>query len=110
MAKAVLLAWSSPQSADRIAEFHNWYENTHIPQIRAAVPAITEVSRYEFVDSADREATHRYLAIYELDDADVEAAAAALAENGAAGRIEMTTAMDLTDRPPVAQWYRGHTA
>ncbi len=104
-----MLAWSSPQSPDRLGEFGEWYENTHIPQIRAAVTSIIAVSRYELVDPESTEPSHRYLAVYELDDDDIPAAAAALAQSAAAGRMEMTTAMNMTDHPPTAQWYRAST-
>ena len=101
-----MLAWSSPLSPDRLGEFEEWYETTHIPQIRAAVPSITAVSRFERVDPESAGPSHRYLAVYELDDDDIPAAAAALADAGAAGRLEMTTAMDMTGQPPAAQWFR----
>lgn len=110
MAKAVLLAWSSPTSAERLAEFDEWYEGTHIPQVRAAVPAITTVARYELVDPDSPGPVSRYLAIYELDDADVQAAAAAMAASAAAGRIELSTAMDMAGNPPAVQWCRSHPA
>lgn len=108
MPKAVLLAWSSPRSAERVAEFDEWYERTHIPQVRTAVPSITAVSRYELVDPDSPEPVNRYLAIYELDDGDVKAAAAAMADSAAAGRIELTTALDMADHPPTVQWCRAH--
>jgi len=104
-----MLAWSSPQSPGQAGEFEDWYENTHIPQIRAAVASITEVSRYQLVDPESGESSDRYLAVYELDTGDIPAAAAALADNAAAGRLEMTTAMNVTDHPPLAQWYRAST-
>jgi hypothetical protein len=108
MAKALLLAWSSPASPDQVAEFEEWYTRTHIPQVRAAVPSITSVSRYELVDPGSPEPSNRYLAVYEIDDTDVAAAAAAMGESAAAGRIEMTTAMNTTQEPPAAQWYRSY--
>jgi hypothetical protein len=43
-----------------------------------------------------------------LDDADIPAAAAAMNESAGAGKLDMTPAMDLAERPPVAQWYRGY--
>jgi hypothetical protein len=106
VARALMLAWSSPASPGQTGEFEAWYEDTHIPQIRAAVPSITAVSRYELVDLESGEPSHRYLAVYELDGDDIPAAAASLADGAAAGRMEMTTAMDLTGNPPVAQWFR----
>ena len=44
--------------------------------------------------------------MYELDTDDIPAAAAALADSAAAGRMDMTTAMNVTDNPPTAQWFR----
>jgi hypothetical protein len=100
-----MLAWSSPASPDQAAEFEAWYESTHIPQIRAAVPSITAVSRYQLVDPESPGRSERYLAVYELDTDDIPAAAAALADSAAAGRMEMTTTMNMTDNPPAAQWF-----
>jgi hypothetical protein len=97
MAKALLLAWSSPASGGDLAEYQEWYKKIHIPQVRATVPSISAVSRYELVDPESPEAALRYLVIYEMDDDDIPAA----------GRIQLTTAMNTTDHPPVAQWYRG---
>lgn len=101
-----MLAWSSPASPGQAGEFEDWYENTHIPQIRAAVPSITAVSRYQLADPESPGRSDRYLAVYELDTDDIQAAAAALADSAAAGRIDMTTAMNMTDNPPAAQWFQ----
>ncbi len=106
VARALMLAWSSPASPGQTGEFEEWYETTHIPQIRAAVPSITAVSRYELVDPESVDRSNRYLTVYELDTDDIPAAAAALAGSAAAGRMDMTTAMNVTDHPPIAQWYR----
>jgi hypothetical protein len=110
MAKALMLAWSSPVSPDRAAEYEDWYTGTHIPQVRAAVPAITAVSRFQLADPDSPRAADRYLAIYELDDDDIPAASAALASSAAAGRLDMSPAMDVTDQPPAVQWCRAHPA
>ncbi len=108
MAKGVFLAWSSPVSPDQLGAFDEWYESTHIPQVRAAVPSISGVARYELVDPAADGPGYRYLTVYELDDADIPAAAAAMNESAAAGKLDLSPAMDLAQRPPVAQWYRAH--
>ncbi len=108
MAKGVFLAWSSPVSPDQLAEFDEWYSGTHIPQVRAAVPSISAVARYELVDPAADGPSYRYLTVYELDDVDIPAAAAAMNESAAAGKIEMSPAMDLAQRPPAAEWYRAY--
>ena len=58
MAKGLLLAWSSPASDESDAEFNSWYEDTHIPQVRAAIPSITAVYRYRTADLPARSSPH----------------------------------------------------
>ena len=108
MADGVFLAWSSPVSPDQLAQFDQWYSSTHIPQVRAAVPSISAVARYELIDPAGAGPSYRYLTVYELDDADIPAAVAAMNESAAVGKIDMSPAMDLVQRPPVAEWYRAY--
>jgi EthD domain len=114
MAQALLLAWSSPVDDASDREFAAWYEGTHIPQVRAAIPAITAVHRYTPADLPDGAGTgapptHRYLAVYELDTDDVAADAAALGAAMAEGKLDITTTIDLTVNPPVLWWYQGFT-
>jgi hypothetical protein len=66
------------------------------------------VARYELVDPASPEPTYRYLTVYELDDTGIGAAAAAMGESAAAGKVDMSPAMDMAQRPPVAEWYRAY--
>jgi hypothetical protein len=110
MAKAMFLAWASPVDDASETEFNTWYEGTHIPQVRAAIPAITAVHRYTLADlTAQAEAgappARRYLAFYEMDTDDVAGAAAALGAAAAACWMDMTPTMDMTANPPVLQWY-----
>jgi len=107
MAKGMLLAWSSPVTEESDAEFTTWYEKTHIPQVRTTVPSISAVHRYRTADlPGAQQPAHRYLAVYEMDSADVPAAAAALGLAVHEGRIDMTDTMDFATNPPVMQWYR----
>lgn len=108
MAKAVLIAFSSPASADDEARFNDWYDSTHIPQVRAAIPSISRVARYRTVDPAagpDAPAgPARYITVYEIDGADAAAAAAALGAAGQAGRLDQTATIDVSANPPVLVW------
>jgi len=70
----------------------------------------SDVARYELVDPAADGPSHRYLTVYELDDADIGAAAAAMNESAAAGKLDLSPAMDLAQRPPLAEWYRAYPA
>jgi hypothetical protein len=109
MAKAMFLAWASPVDEASEAEFNEWYEGTHIPQVRSAIPAITAVHRYRLADltagPGGAPPARRYLAVYELDTDDVAAAAAALGAAATEGRMDMTPTMDLHANPPDLQWY-----
>jgi hypothetical protein len=101
---AMLLAWSSPVDEASAEEFHQWYEGTHVPEVRAAVPGIVDVRRYSLNDlTAEGQPATRFLAIYEIKTDDLGGAAAAL--GAAAGRFTPTTTMDYAGEPPVLQWY-----
>jgi hypothetical protein len=108
MAKAIFLAWSDPVDEASEAEFSSWYEGTHIPQVRAAIPAISAVHRYQVADvpAAPGAPAHRYLAVYELDTDDVAGAMAALGAAVEGGRLDPTQTMDTTANPPVLAWYQ----
>jgi hypothetical protein len=103
---ALLMAWSSPASAEQAEEFHTWYEGTHVPEVRANVPGIVDVRRYTVVDpaAADGGPGTRFLAVYFLRTDDLATAAGALGNAMAGGRLTMSAAMDAAGDPPVLQW------
>jgi len=107
MAKATLIAMSSPTGPEQEDDFNDWYENTHIPQLREAIPSISNVTRYREVDPTGVSQTIRYVAVYELDTDDVAAAAGQLGAAGQGGKLDLTTTMDMTSNPPVLIWARG---
>ncbi|MFK0288679.1 hypothetical protein ACIQVL_50635 [Streptomyces sp. NPDC090499] len=104
MSTAMFLAWSSPVSPEAEDEFNDWYVNTHVPQVREAVPAVTAVRRYALLGSGGEAGPRRYLCCYELADADAAGAAQALSSAAEQGRFEMTPAMDRTTAPPELQF------
>jgi hypothetical protein len=103
MAQGLFIAYSSAVPG-RDADYEKWYDEIHIPDVRTAIPSITAVHRYRLVDLQGGGGAPRYVAVYELDDADVATAAAQLGAAGAEGRLRMTDAMDTTADPPVIQW------
>ena len=111
MAKSMFMAWASPADDASDAEFNAWYDGTHVPQVRAAIPAITAVHRYRLADvpGVGGAATHRYVAVYEMDTDDVAGAMAALGAASTEGRMDMTPTMDVATNPPVLQWYQAIT-
>lgn len=99
--KTLMLVWTSPVDG-RDEEFLHWYDTTHIPDIRAAVAGVGDVTRYR-MDRTD--GPSRYLTIYELTGADPAAVTKALGEAASSGRMEMSPVMDMTGHPPVLEFY-----
>lgn len=104
MDQALMVAYSSAVPG-KDAEYGRWYEEVHVPDVRAAIPSVTAVHRYRQVDLQDPGAAPRYLAVYELGDADVATAAGQLGAAAQAGRLRQTDTMDVTGDPPVLQWF-----
>jgi hypothetical protein len=104
VAGALLLAWTSPLPgrADAYAE---WLDAVHLPEVRAAVPAIRRSRRYRLADPQSSSQAPRYLVVHELDTDEVAGSAAQLDEALRAGRIGMSPDMDLTVTPPVVEWH-----
>lgn len=102
MAKTLLLVWSSPASPDVEETLNSWYDGTHIPELRAALPSITAVNRYQLHGEGG---TIRYLTAYELDEDDIDAATTAFNSVLASGTFTMTNTINMSDAPPVMQWY-----
>jgi hypothetical protein len=97
-----MLVWASPADG-RDEEFLHWYDTVHIPDIRTAVAAVAGVTRYRMTGSDG--GPPRYLTVYELEDADTDGAMKAIGDAATEGRMEMTSAMDMADRPPVVEFY-----
>jgi hypothetical protein len=104
VAEGLFIAYSSAVPG-RDAEYEKWYEEIHVPDVRAAIPSVTAVHRYKQVDLTGGGGAPRYVAVYELGDADVATAAGQLGAAGAEGRLRMTDTIDMTDNPPDIQWF-----
>ena len=104
MAQGLMLAYSSAVPG-REAEYEEWYEQVHVPDVRAAIPSVTAVHRYRRIDLSGGGGAPRFVAVYELGDADVATAAAQLGAAGAEGRLRMTDSIDMTGNPPDVQWF-----
>jgi len=102
MAKTLLVAFSSATSEEQIPEFTAWYEGTHVPEVRAAIPSISNVTRYQQTDPMTGEKINRFVAIYEIDEADVASAAGQLFS--AAAGFTPTDSMDRENDPAVLHW------
>ena len=87
MRNAVMITISSLASEDTEASFNHWYDAVHVPEVRAAVPAIVRVTRYRLVDLADRGPSAQFVAIYESDSENIREDAAQLVRAMRDGRI-----------------------
>jgi hypothetical protein len=94
MPKGYLIVKSQP-SPEQADAYHDWYENSHIPEL-LAVDGFVSARRLSAVEGDS------YLAIYEVDD--VDGAKAAMAEAQAAGTMTRPAGLQL-DPPPVVEWY-----
>jgi hypothetical protein len=99
MPKGIMYVETMPASADRESDYHKWYNEIHLPQI-TSVEGIVSARRF-----APTDGNGPFIAIYELDCDDLDAAVQRLGELGASG--EMTGLDNLAmDPPPVPRVYR----
>ena len=96
MPRGILLVQSRPASADDAAEYHRWYEDTHLPEM-LGIDGISGARRIESVDGGS------FVAVYEIDD--IDRAQAALAVARSSGAMTRPSGIQL-DPPPSVQWFR----
>lgn len=72
MARHLLLAFSAATPGQE-AEYHRWYDDVHLGEVRSAVPEVTNASRYELTQQMRGEFPAHFLAIYEIEAEDVDA-------------------------------------
>lgn len=93
--KTLQLVYSRPAEG-REAEFDEWYNNVHLPEI-LAVPGIVSAQRFDLFDAEITaqmpRPTHRYLAVYEMEG-DVDATMKAIREGVESGAIHMSDSFD----------------
>jgi hypothetical protein len=88
-----------PVSPEREADYHRWYDDTHLAEI-VAVEGIVSARRF-----APTDGNGPFVAIYELDCDDLEATTERLASLGAGGQLSSLEHIQL-DPPPVMRVYR----
>ena len=97
--KGIVYVESMPVSPDREADYHNWYNDTHLAEI-VAVEGFVSARRFAPVDG-----NGPFIAIYELDSDDVPGAMKRLAALGQSGNMSSLEHLQL-DPPPVTRVYR----
>jgi hypothetical protein len=106
MAKGLLVVQTRPAAPDRADEYHDWYDNVHIPAL-LEVPGVVGAHRYEACDPATGEpvADAPFLAVYELDAEDLAGPVRDLAVRTRGTPAAATDAVSV-DPPPVVTLYR----
>ena len=94
----VQLVFSNP-AAGKDAEFNEWYDNVHIPQL-LEVPGMLSAKRYALKESelyrvpGGQVPDHRYLCVYEMEG-DVDTIMTEIRARVADGRVQMADCLDL---------------
>ena len=89
MAKYVFLVHSQPTEGGEDA-YNDWYNNVHLGEV-LTIPGFVAAQRFKVQDGSDG---LQYLAIYELETDDPQAALAALGAGIQAGDVKMSDAID----------------
>lgn len=88
-----------PVSPDKEADYHSWYDGTHLAQI-LSVDGVVSARRF-----APTNGDGPFVAIYELDCDDLDAVVARLGELSARGGLTGMENLSM-DPPPVPRVYR----
>jgi hypothetical protein len=104
----IMAVFSDVVTADRDAEFNDWYANTHVPDV-CAIPGVNSARRFKIagVQSAfggEIAGGNRYLAIYEIETDDPRSIENEMRDRLSAGRLRPTDLWQL-DPAPVAVYY-----
>lgn len=91
--KHVLVVLSNPV-AGREDEFNAWYTGQHLPDV-LRVPGFVAAQRFAF--AGEGEHPWKYLAIYEVETADVAATLATLMARAGTPDMAISSAMSMTD-------------
>jgi hypothetical protein len=97
--KGIMVVQSAPVDPAREDEYNDWYDNTHVPEIRQ-VPGFTAARRYKALGAG----APAYLAVYEIEADDLAGPPAEWRARSVAGQTTGTDTLR-TDPPPVVTVY-----
>ncbi len=104
MGKYVMVV-QSQATAGRDAEYNDWYDTIHFPDI-CAIPGVKSGRRFEATPVAMGQPGLRYLAIYEVETDDPGAFMAEMGRRAENGGMRMSDALDA---PASVLWiYKQH--
>jgi hypothetical protein len=103
MAKGKLVVLSNPTSNDQEEAYNRWYNDIHAAEV-VALDGFRSMTRFRVVHQvapAGAKPTHRYLAIYELDDVELamQQMATKVDDLDMSGPIDVATALGATFEP-----------
>ena len=98
MPKGIIYLETMPVSADREAEYHKWYNDTHLAEI-CSVDGIVSARRFAPTDGKGP-----FIAIYELDCDDLDGVVQKLGELGASGKMSSLELLNM-ETPPIPKVY-----
>jgi hypothetical protein len=105
MNKWIVLIESNCADPSRDQEFNEWYNNTHLPDL-LKLPGVLQAQRYKNDNPAEGQSM--YLAIYNLEVDDIEAALAG-ADEYAKGLAEQGRMSDLLQITRIVHYQLLHT-
>jgi hypothetical protein len=86
MARFLLMVFSSPKPGQE-QDYHSWYQNQHLADV-VALDGFVGGSRYAPVKMTGVDSGKQFLAVYDIEAEDHEAAMQILAEKG--GKMEIS--------------------
>jgi len=92
MARYKMLVMSRP-TPGKEDEYNDWYQNTHLKQV-VSIPGYVSAQRFKMAVNMRGEDAWPYMAIYEIETDDVEAAYKALETAAGDGSIAVSAAFD----------------
>ena len=99
MPKGIMYVASLPVSPDKEADYHAWYNETHLAEL-TKIDGIVSARRFAPTDGEGP-----FIAIYELDSDNLDAVLARMGELAASGQMSSLKFLNL-DPPPVPKIYR----
>lgn len=97
MAKYMLVVPSAALPG-RDDEYNTWYDNEHLGDV-CAIPGIVEGKRYDALASSPMTPPAPYLAIYEIEAEDPNAAIEEIKRRAGAGEMNISPALDTASAP-----------
>jgi hypothetical protein len=99
MPKGIIYLQTMPVSPDHEADYHEWYNDTHLAEI-CSVDGIVSARRFAPTDGEGP-----FIAVYELDSDDLDGVVQKLGELGASGKMSSLQYLSL-DPPPIPKVYK----